>query len=288
MRINSDLNRFFSHCCTLPATRWLHARLLPLFLLLTLSLPLPASPSHPSDEKEHSSPFPRNISAASLGSLITHHNSANHTHQPEPSVTDPLMGTVYTPGDMETCIDMEKNDVQVSVTCFQKVPFTSILHYSDFAFLCFLSQQKEPTLVSGMHRSKSKHELKLLEKIPENAEATVVLVGKWSSTTTLKPHTLNLKYQLKITCTQCTTVCMLTVLSCPSSRQCGLPGAAHHGVCAAAGGCGAGVRPRGPCSSQVSLRSAGTPHHQHGLSPDRTLHLHTYVWQGEWAVDIGG
>ncbi|XP_035854122.1 anion exchange protein 2b isoform X2 [Sander lucioperca] len=128
--------------------RWLHARLLPLFLLLTLSLPLPASPSHPSDEKEHSSPFPRNISAASLGSLITHHNSANHTHQPEPSVTDPLMGTVYTPGDMETCIDMEKNDVQ-----------------------------KEPTLVSGMHRSKSKHELKLLEKIPENAEATVVLVG---------------------------------------------------------------------------------------------------------------
>ncbi|XP_039645423.1 anion exchange protein 2b isoform X1 [Perca fluviatilis] len=129
--------------------RWLHARLLPLFLMLTLSLPLPASPSHPSDEKEHSSPFPRNISAASLGSLITHHNSANHTHPPEPSVTDPLMGTVYAPGDMETCIDMEKNDVQ----------------------------QKEPTLVSGMHRSKSKHELKLLEKIPENAEATVVLVG---------------------------------------------------------------------------------------------------------------
>uniref|UniRef100_A0A4W4H6M3 Anion exchange protein n=1 Tax=Electrophorus electricus TaxID=8005 RepID=A0A4W4H6M3_ELEEL len=30
---------------------------------------------------------------------------------------------------------------------------------------------------SGMHKSKSKHELKLLEKIPENAEATVVLVG---------------------------------------------------------------------------------------------------------------
>uniref|UniRef100_A0A8C4RXZ2 Anion exchange protein n=1 Tax=Erpetoichthys calabaricus TaxID=27687 RepID=A0A8C4RXZ2_ERPCA len=29
----------------------------------------------------------------------------------------------------------------------------------------------------GMHKSKSKHELKLLEKIPDNAEATVVLVG---------------------------------------------------------------------------------------------------------------
>ncbi|XP_076617155.1 anion exchange protein 2b [Chaetodon auriga] len=105
--------------------------------------------SHPSDEKEHSSPFPRNISAASLGSLITHHHSANHTHQPEPSVTDPLMGTVHATGEADTRIDMEKNEVQ----------------------------QKEPILVPGMHRSKSKHELKLLEKIPENAEATVVLVG---------------------------------------------------------------------------------------------------------------
>uniref|UniRef100_A0A673CU10 Anion exchange protein n=1 Tax=Sphaeramia orbicularis TaxID=375764 RepID=A0A673CU10_9TELE len=41
----------------------------------------------------------------------------------------------------------------------------------------FFLQQKEPNLGPGMHRSKSKHELKLLEKIPENAEATVVLVG---------------------------------------------------------------------------------------------------------------
>uniref|UniRef100_A0A3P8XMA9 Anion exchange protein n=1 Tax=Esox lucius TaxID=8010 RepID=A0A3P8XMA9_ESOLU len=38
-------------------------------------------------------------------------------------------------------------------------------------------QPKESTSGIGMHRSKSKHELKLLEKIPENAEATVVLVG---------------------------------------------------------------------------------------------------------------
>ncbi|XP_075903855.1 anion exchange protein 2b isoform X2 [Nelusetta ayraudi] len=103
--------------------------------------------SHPSDEKEHSSPFPRNISAASLGSLITHHHSANHIHQPEPSVTDPLMGTVHSAGDLESRIDMERNELQ------------------------------ETVLMSGMHRSKSKHELKLLEKIPENAEATVVLVG---------------------------------------------------------------------------------------------------------------
>lgn len=104
--------------------------------------------SHPSDEKEHSSPFPRNISAASLGSLIQHHSS-NHIHQTEPSVTEPLMGSVNSAGNNDTRLDMEKNDVQ----------------------------QKEPMLVSGMHRSKSKHELKLLEKIPENAEATVVLVG---------------------------------------------------------------------------------------------------------------
>uniref|UniRef100_A0A4W4GAF8 Anion exchange protein n=1 Tax=Electrophorus electricus TaxID=8005 RepID=A0A4W4GAF8_ELEEL len=37
---------------------------------------------------------------------------------------------------------------------------------------------KEASSAVGMHRSKSKHELKLLEKIPENAEATVVLVGR--------------------------------------------------------------------------------------------------------------
>lgn len=104
--------------------------------------------SHPSDEKEHSSPFPRNISAASLGSLIPHHHSTNHIHQSEPSVTEPLMGTGNSTGNNDTRIDMDKNDLQ-----------------------------KEPILTPGMHRSKSKHELKLLEKIPENAEATVVLVG---------------------------------------------------------------------------------------------------------------
>lgn len=80
----------------------------------SLSSP-PPSRSHPSDEKEHSSPFPRNISAASLGSLITHHHSANHIHQPEPSVTDPLMGAVHSMGDLESRIDMEKNELQVGL-----------------------------------------------------------------------------------------------------------------------------------------------------------------------------
>ncbi|KAF6720561.1 Anion exchange protein 2 [Oryzias melastigma] len=104
--------------------------------------------SHPSDEKEHTSHFPRNISSVSLTSLLTHHHSSNHIHQQEPSVTDPLMGNLNSTGDSDTRIDVDKNDLQ-----------------------------KESSFVSGMHRSKSKHELKLLEKIPENAEATVVLVG---------------------------------------------------------------------------------------------------------------
>uniref|UniRef100_A0A4W6G5Q4 Anion exchange protein n=1 Tax=Lates calcarifer TaxID=8187 RepID=A0A4W6G5Q4_LATCA len=68
-------------------------------------------------------PFPRNISAASLGSLITHHHNANHTHQPEPSVTDPLMGTVHAPGETDTRIDMEKNEVQVSLVLKSSVDF---------------------------------------------------------------------------------------------------------------------------------------------------------------------
>ncbi|KAJ8011131.1 hypothetical protein DPEC_G00055000 [Dallia pectoralis] len=103
--------------------------------------------SHPSDEKEHSS-FTRNISGASLTSLMgNHHGNSNHAGPAEPSVTDPLMGgdgaaTTLT----DTCVDMEK------------------------------SERDTPPIL-GMHRSKSKHELKLLEKIPENAEATVVLVG---------------------------------------------------------------------------------------------------------------
>lgn len=44
-------------------------------------------------------------------------------------------------------------------------------------YCCAFVQKENPSLL-GMHRSKSKHELKLLEKIPENAEATVVLVGQ--------------------------------------------------------------------------------------------------------------
>ncbi|XP_051538310.1 anion exchange protein 2b isoform X1 [Myxocyprinus asiaticus] len=102
--------------------------------------------SHPSDEKEHSS-FPRNISTVSLGSLMPHHqNSSIHMSIAEPFVTEPLMGSSRASQDSTLHIDIEKNE-------------------------------KESTPSTGMHKSKSKHELKLLEKIPENAEATVVLVG---------------------------------------------------------------------------------------------------------------
>ncbi|XP_034023026.1 anion exchange protein 2b [Thalassophryne amazonica] len=104
--------------------------------------------SHPSDGKEHTTSFPRNLSATSLGGLITHHYSTNHAHLPERSLTDPLMGTINSAKEADTRIDMEKDELQ------------------------------DPLMVTGgIHRSKSKHEMKLLEKIPENAEATVVLVG---------------------------------------------------------------------------------------------------------------
>lgn len=84
-------------------------------LLVSLTRWLPFSPSlsHPSDEKEHSSSFPRNISAASLGSLISHHqSSSNHLSPiPEPSVTEPLMGSTRNSQDSSLHIDIEKNEV---------------------------------------------------------------------------------------------------------------------------------------------------------------------------------
>ncbi|XP_064018749.1 anion exchange protein 2 isoform X2 [Pogoniulus pusillus] len=101
--------------------------------------------SHPSDEKDFS--FPRNISAGSLGSLLGHHHSTNHVGEAsEPAVTEPLIAGQA--AEHETRVDMER----------EKEVLT-------------------PTPPAGITRSKSKHELKLLEKIPDNAEATVVLVG---------------------------------------------------------------------------------------------------------------
>ncbi|XP_059113699.1 anion exchange protein 2 isoform X1 [Peromyscus eremicus] len=95
--------------------------------------------SHPSDEKEFS--FPRNISAGSLGSLLGHHHAQGT--ESDPHVTEPLIG-----GVPETRLEVDRE---------RELP--------------------PPAPPAGITRSKSKHELKLLEKIPENAEATVVLVG---------------------------------------------------------------------------------------------------------------
>ncbi|XP_053465632.1 anion exchange protein 2 isoform X1 [Nycticebus coucang] len=95
--------------------------------------------SHPSDEKDFS--FPRNISAGSLGSLLGHHHGQGA--ECDPHVTEPLIG-----GIPEARLEVERE---------RELP--------------------PPAPPAGITRSKSKHELKLLEKIPENAEATVVLVG---------------------------------------------------------------------------------------------------------------
>ncbi|XP_074023084.1 LOW QUALITY PROTEIN: anion exchange protein 2-like, partial [Numenius arquata] len=101
--------------------------------------------SHPSDEKDFS--FPRNISAGSLGSLLGHHHGANHLPEAgEPAVTEPLIAGHA--AEHDTRIDVEREREVLA-----------------------------PTPPAGITRSKSKHELKLLEKIPDNAEATVVLVG---------------------------------------------------------------------------------------------------------------
>uniref|UniRef100_A0A6I8PIW4 Anion exchange protein n=2 Tax=Ornithorhynchus anatinus TaxID=9258 RepID=A0A6I8PIW4_ORNAN len=102
--------------------------------------------SHPSDEKDFS--FPRNISAGSLGSLLGHHHGQGA--EGDPHVTEPLIG-----GPPDIRLEMEKE-------------------------LGGPEGKRElppPAPPTGITRSKSKHELKLLEKIPENAEATVVLVG---------------------------------------------------------------------------------------------------------------
>lgn len=64
-------------------------------------------------------------------------------------------------------------------------------------------------------------------------------------------------------------------------RQCWLPGAAHYGICSASGSCRTGFSLGGTGSCSVSLCAAWSSQHQHGLPPDRTLHFHTHVRQGE-------
>ncbi|XP_056599344.1 anion exchange protein 2a isoform X1 [Triplophysa dalaica] len=96
--------------------------------------------SHPSDGRENNL-FHRNISATSLASLISPHHSNNHIATSEPPATDPLIGGQPN-FNSRSVVDLDKNE-------------------------------RDAPQFFGLHKSKSK----LLEKIPEDAEATVVLVG---------------------------------------------------------------------------------------------------------------
>lgn len=127
--------------------------------------------SHPSDEKDT---FPHNISTASLGSLLGHHSTNHISQNSEPNLTDPLMGG--DPSDQETKIDIEREVRCVHGHMEWGEGWAMIGCHCN---LSNVSPQREslPSLPT-IQRSKSKHELKLLEKIPENAEASVVLVGE--------------------------------------------------------------------------------------------------------------
>uniref|UniRef100_A0A8C1A1Y1 Anion exchange protein n=1 Tax=Cyprinus carpio carpio TaxID=630221 RepID=A0A8C1A1Y1_CYPCA len=90
---------------------------------------------------KHRTPYSFGSCTTSLGSLISHYHSSNHIAAPEAPATDPLIGGLRN-FESRMSVDSDRNEV-----------------------LCALKS------------TKSKHELKLLEKIPEDAEATVVLVG---------------------------------------------------------------------------------------------------------------
>uniref|UniRef100_UPI0035901A00 anion exchange protein 2-like isoform X2 n=1 Tax=Myxine glutinosa TaxID=7769 RepID=UPI0035901A00 len=101
---------------------------------------------HPNDDKEAGGHFfPRTLSATNLGSLLgpgSSHPSQNNTA--EPCVTDPLVGEV---------------SVEIGDARHEGV-------------------EKDGSVpISDGHYNKSRGDLKLLEKIPFGAEATVVLVG---------------------------------------------------------------------------------------------------------------
>uniref|UniRef100_A0A669BMD5 Anion exchange protein n=1 Tax=Oreochromis niloticus TaxID=8128 RepID=A0A669BMD5_ORENI len=143
--------------------------------------------SHPSDEKEHSSHFPRNISAASLGSLIAHHHSANHTNQTEPTVTDPLMGTVRGTGDTDTHIDMEKNEVQVSPSLPSLQNITGIfviLIYTSCVVSGSVDFLEQPTM--AFVRLQEAVELESVLEVPVPVRFLFVLLGP--ATTSMDYH----------------------------------------------------------------------------------------------------
>lgn len=117
---------------------------------------------------------------------------------------------------------------------------------------------------AGITRSKSKHELKLLEKIPENAEATVVLVGMWGElggqgaggrACLGGAPALGAGRRLLLP-----RPCRLHAL-----RLRGVPLPPHHGLRAATGGSGAGRGAGGAGARALPLPAAGSEQCQHGL-----------------------
>ncbi|KPP72459.1 anion exchange protein 3-like [Scleropages formosus] len=111
--------------------------------------------SHPNDEKEGF--FPRNHSAHSLTSY--HHD---HNHVPEPSL--PLVA------EYSEHQDAKPPD-------HEKEVFVSLFAFIVTNFNCFACKRKKaihPITAEGHAAARS---MKLLAKIPKDAEATVVLVG---------------------------------------------------------------------------------------------------------------
>ncbi|XP_051870161.1 anion exchange protein 3 isoform X3 [Pristis pectinata] len=101
--------------------------------------------SHPNDEKEGSF-FPRSGNSSMSSVLTSHHVHHEHNPSKDPFITVPLMGEER----------VETQDPKTVETDDQK-------------------NLKHPTHHSERHKTKS--ELKLLKQIPDNAEATVVLIG---------------------------------------------------------------------------------------------------------------
>lgn len=114
--------------------------------------------SHPSDEKDHSL-FSRNISAANISAATV---MDRHNGQSEPSMN------VMNHRDPEG----EKDKVTKKYQSPNTIMCINLICMCVHARVCV--QKEGPPLC----HSKSKHEVKLMEKIPERAEATVVLVGR--------------------------------------------------------------------------------------------------------------
>uniref|UniRef100_A0A8C2E5L9 Anion exchange protein n=1 Tax=Cyprinus carpio TaxID=7962 RepID=A0A8C2E5L9_CYPCA len=111
--------------------------------------------SHPSDMREHSSSFPRNISAASLGSMISHHqSSSNHLSPvPEPSVTEPLMGSARNSQDSSLHIDIEKNEVIEQQEIKSTAVFSGSVDFLEQPTMAFVRLQEAVELDSVLEVS---------------------------------------------------------------------------------------------------------------------------------------